>query len=316
MATHIRESDSVVGELRRYILGQLSQQEEERLDRLLMAENDEFLQKVGVSEEVLHDELIEDYVSGKLSDDERTAFEVRLLPSRKIAEQLMVHRALRVGAGDKKRSERLGAWFHPVLSTAPLAACISLLLVAAGWSVYHSAQLQGRLDEAASRQISLTVARESLRSQVDEERQKSDALARELAVAASVLAGTKQGFTSTGSQGIVAVASFILRPGSMRGGGQTARVTIAAGQMLVELKLDVGIDEYPSYRAALYDSRDNELLVAGKVRAVPVRNSVYVPVQVPVQVLGADDYRVSLSGATASGRLVPIDAYPFRVVRR
>ena len=316
--THYKNSGLLEGELRRYILGQLQQQDEERFDQRLMTGDDEFLQEVEEITELLHDELVEDYVSEKLSVAERTAFELRLLPSRKISEKLMLDRALRVVARRKKISlaEHLRGWRHPVLMPAPLAVCTSVLLLAGGWSVHRIGLLQGRLDEAASRQTSLTMAQASLRSQVDAERQKNDALARELAAAVPRLAGTQRGLTSMGAQGIVAVASFILKPGSKRGGGQTTRVAIGSGQILVELKLDVGVDEYPSYRAALYDSSDSELIVEGKIRAVPAGNSVYVPVQLPVQVLRADDYQIRLSGAPASGGFVMIDSYPFRVTRQ
>jgi hypothetical protein len=312
------ERELIERELRRYILGKLTEQDEQSFERRLIAGNDEYLQEVEEIAEVLHDELVEDYISEKLSGAERTAFEQRLLPSPKIGEKLMLDKALRVVAGRKKTSlaERLGAWLHPILRPVPVAVSISLLLMAVGWSVHRIALMQGRLDEAASRQTSLTVAQESLRSEVVKEGQKSDALARELAAAASRLAGTKQGFTSTGIQGMAAVASFVLKPGSKRGSGQTTRVAIASGQILVELKLDVGIAEYPSYRAALYDSRDNELIVAGRLRSVSTGNSVHVPVQLPVQVLRADDYQIRLSGVTANGRMVMIDSYPFRAVRR
>jgi len=97
--THYKNSGLLEGELRRYILGQLTQQDEERFDQRLMTGDDEFLQQVEEMAEVLHDELVEDYISEKLSGAERTAFELRLLPSRKISEKLMLDKALRVVAG-------------------------------------------------------------------------------------------------------------------------------------------------------------------------------------------------------------------------
>ena len=311
-----KHGDPLEVELRRYILGELTEQDEESFERRLMTGNDELLQEAEEFAEVLHDELVEDYLSGRLTGAQRAAFELRLLPSGKIREKLILDKALRAKVrrrNGRSLAERLGAWIRPVLRPVPaLAMCTNLLLLTGfGWSVHRMALLQGRLDEAASRQVRLTAAQESLRSQVDQEHQRNDALAREVAAAAS-----RQRLAPTGGQGLFAVASFILNPGLVRSGGQMAQVAIASGHGLVELKLDVGLDEYPSYRAALHDSSDNELMVASKLRAAPAGRSVYVAVQLPAQVLRADDYQLRLSGVTASGQIVKIDSYPFRVVRR
>jgi hypothetical protein len=210
------------------------------------------------------------------------------------------------------------AWIRPVLRPAPaVAMCASLLLVAlGGWSVYRMALLQDRLDESASRQRLLESAQESLRSQVEGERQRSSTLAQELALAASRLAGMEERVARMGAQGISTVASFILKPGLQRSGGEVTRVAIGPGHSLVELKLDVGLVEYPSYRAALHDSSDNELIVVGALQAVPAGGSVYVAVPLPARILPPDDYQIRLSGVTAAGQIEAIDSYPFRVPRQ
>ena len=310
MEKHNQHSDPLEDELRRYILGELTEQDEELFERRLMAAEDEFLREVDQCAEVLHNELVEDYLAGRLSGAQRAAFEFRLLPSRKIREKLMLDKALRVAAGRRRESlaERLRAWIRPVFQPAPaLAMCAGLLLVAGGgWSVYRMALLQSRLAEA----------QESLRSQVNEERQRSSALARELAAATAFIASMEQRLARMGGQGVSAVASFILKPGLVRSGGEMTRVAIAPLHSLVELKLDVWVDEYPTYRAALHDSSGSELMVAGQLRAVPASGSVQVKVQLPAQVLRADDYQIRLSGVTASGQIVLVDSYPFRVVRQ
>jgi hypothetical protein len=295
-----KNSGPLEDQVRRYILGELTAEEEQEFDQRLMAGDDEFLLEIEEKANVLHDELVEDYLSEKLSRTEKAAFETSLLPSRKIAEKIILDKALRVVSCRQKRSllERIGVWAHPIIQPVPIAVCTGLLLVAGGsWSVYRISALQSQLDQALSSQSSNKVA--SLRSQLAAERKNRQALVEVL---------PQQQLPHVG------VASFILKPGLMRSGGETKQIVIRPEQTLVALKLDVGVAEYATYRAALHDSEDSELVVASKLRAVTAGNSVHVPFNVPAQVLRPDDYQVRLSGLSASKGMVMIDSYPFRVV--
>ena len=314
MKTSQKRGGALEEELKQYILGQLTEQDEERFEQRLMTATDEFLQDVDELTEVLHNELVEDYLAGKLTEAQRSAFERRLLPSPKIGEKLLLAQALRAKVRRSEGvplAERFRAWIGPMLRPAPaLAMCTSLLLVAAGgWAAYRISMLQSRLDQSSSRQRLLEVAQESSHRQVE-------ALTRELASAASRLAGMEQRFAPTGGQGVSAVASFILKPGLLRSGGEVTRVAIGPGLSVVELKIDVGLAEYPSYRAAIHDSGDNELVVVGALQAVPAGGSVYVAVPLPARILRPDDYQIRLRGVTASGQIVAVDSYPFRAVRQ
>jgi hypothetical protein len=309
---------SLEGEIRRYILGELAAQDEQSFDWRLMTGDREFMQEVEDIVEVLHDDLVEDYISAKLSDAEKTAFEVRLLPCPQMREQIMLEKTLRLAAARntrKKRSlsELLGVWIQPIIIPVRAAAlCASLLLAGGGLFVYRIAVLRNSLDNATSHLTAMTVVQKSLRNQVGAERRRSSALTAQL----NLLAEAKQHLPNTGSRTGVAVASFMLMPGSTRSGGQTARVAVGPGQSLVELKLDVGIAEYPRYRAALNDSEDNELIVVGKLDPVVAGRSVYVPLQLPARMLPPDDYRIQLSGVPPGRATVMIDSYPFRVVQQ
>jgi hypothetical protein len=300
---------SFENELRRYMLGQMTQQDEGGFDQRLMTASEDLHQEMCEIAEVLQDELVEDYLSNNLSQAEEEAFEHRLLRSRIIGEKLLLDKALRVNSARKENSlaQRIRAWLVPVLTPALVAVYTTVLLMAGGWLVYRISQLQVQLDATASREATLTVAQETLQSEVKKERLKSEALTQELAFAKSSASGAK------GAQ--PSFAMFVLRPGSNRGSGQTTRISIASGQALIELRLDIGSDMYPSYRAALNDSADSELMLEGKLRAVSKRSGVYVPVQVPAQMLRPDDYQMRLSGERAGGGFVMIDSYTFRVVR-
>jgi hypothetical protein len=305
---------SYEGELRRYLLGEQTEQEEEQFEQRLITGSDELFQEVDEFAEVVQDELVEEYVSGKLTGPQRTAFERRLLSLPNIREKLLVQKALRAAAGRKRSTaERLAAWLRPVLMPVPAwAISATLLLVAGGsWSVYRISVLQARLDEPA-KQVVLTVAPESLRSQVHEEQSGAPAREQTATAVPPVRTEHRMGMMLLSP---VAPASVILQPGLVRSGGPIPQVAIASGQQLVELRLDVGIDEYPRYRAAIHDSADSEIISLSRLRAVPAGSTVFVVVPLPAQVLQVDDYQARLNGVTASGENVRVDSFPFRVVR-
>jgi hypothetical protein len=269
---------------------------------------------------VLHDDLVEEYMSAKLSAAEKSTFEDRLLPCVHVREKLMLEKALRVAAARRKRFrwELLGISIRPVLRPVPAAALSASLLLLAGGGLFTQriTLLRSRLDNATSNLTAMMAAQQSLRNELDAERQRSSALAAELKTAVDRVIETKDVVPNPGARTGVALASFVLMPGSQRSGGQTARIALGPGQSLVELKLDVGIAKYPRYRAALHDSDDNELIIAGKLDPVVAGQRVYVPLQLPARIIPPDDYRIQLSGVAPGQGMVLIDSYTFRVVRQ
>ena len=316
---HKEHSDSLERELKQYILGQLTELEEGRYEERLMSD-DEFFREVEGLAEVVQDELVEDYLSGELTGEQKSAFEQRLPRSSEARAKLSLGRAL-LAIGKRKQprpswGERFRLWTQPLLQPAPaLASGLAFALLAGGaWSVSRVWDLQNQLAQADAQQTLLTAIRESLSRQLEQERQLSSRMTRRFEEADSRLAGLEKSLETVQSRGIAALASFILKPGLQRSGGETTQVPITSGQKLVELKLDLGLDDYQSYRATLYDSSGDEVLAQSKLRAVSSGDNVYVVLQLPTQVLHGDDYQVRLSGVTASRESEMIDRYPFRVV--
>ncbi|MCP5113212.1 MAG: hypothetical protein GY953_20465, partial [bacterium] len=141
MVRRDEHENSLESEMRQYMLGQLSERDEQRFDERVMSD-DEALRQVEELSEVVQDEMVEDYVSGTLNDDDRTAFEQRLLGSSKVRDKLPLSQAL-VGLRKHKAEapnwrQRIQHWMQPVLQPAPAALAASLLIAAVAggtWSV-------------------------------------------------------------------------------------------------------------------------------------------------------------------------------------
>jgi hypothetical protein len=101
-------------DVRRYLLGFMSEAEEARVERAYLA-SDEALEELRVHE----DELIEDYLRGALEPGERAAFERLFLASPRRLERLVFLRALQDRAGGDGRA---AAGRRPVVRPWGLAA--------------------------------------------------------------------------------------------------------------------------------------------------------------------------------------------------
>ena len=87
-------------DLRLWLLGLLPEQDSRSLEERLITDS-EFYEELFIVEE----ELIDDYIAGRLSADERSAFESYFMNSPERQEQFRIANALRVYIDDTKKSE-------------------------------------------------------------------------------------------------------------------------------------------------------------------------------------------------------------------
>ncbi len=116
---HSRLED--VGDLRRYLLGQMSEGEEARVEQAYLA-SDGALEELRARE----DELIEDYLSGVLEPTERDRFERVFLASPARLERLLFLRSLRDRAAEPQATpsapvRREGSWVRIAATLAAVA---------------------------------------------------------------------------------------------------------------------------------------------------------------------------------------------------
>lgn len=115
-------------DLRPWLLGLLPEQESRSVEERLITDS-ELYEEVFIVEE----ELIDDYIAGRLSADERAAFESYFMNSPERQEQFRIANALRVYIGDAKDTESSAEvrsrWPFAAISLAAAA----LVIVALVW---------------------------------------------------------------------------------------------------------------------------------------------------------------------------------------
>ena len=116
-----------LGELRLWLLGLLPEQESRSFEERLITDS-ELYEEVFIVEE----ELIDDYIAGRLSADERTAFESYFMNSPERQEQFRIANALRAYIGDAKEThsttdERRG-WSFAAIGLIAATLVIAVLV--------------------------------------------------------------------------------------------------------------------------------------------------------------------------------------------
>jgi outer membrane murein-binding lipoprotein Lpp len=303
------------------MLGELTELEEQVYEGRLLSE-DEMFREVEELAELVQDEVVEDYLAGELSETERRAFERHQLVCPKIHDMRLVQEALRSYPKRQVRRqalfERLRVWFQPALRpTLALAAALTFLLIAGGiWSRREFGQLSRKLDQASLRSSTLNSKVESLQRELDQERRDRYALSQELVAARSGVARVSQTHESFAPRETGGILSFVLLPGLQRSSGAAARVVLSSGQNVLELKLDIGLDEYVSYQTTVFNSANEMIVEQQHLSAVHIADRVYVLVHLPRPILRDDDYLIILRGVNRNGNVEMVDRFSFRLALR
>jgi hypothetical protein len=314
----------------RYLLGKLPDSEAALLEERYFADD-------GVFDEIetAEDELVDAYVRGSLSAEDRKRFEAKLARSTRLAERVEFARVLSKAASpsrvvsDEPSKASWWQWFFRV-SWAPNAAlssavAVALLLIVLGSPVLlvwlrvrderrlvaeRAAMEQQRrnLEDQLSAQRSNTNKAEA---DLQNSQAKEQQLQQELQAIKEELARTN----TTNTQPALPASIFLFATSSRAPGSRDA-LTVPATASTIELKLVLDSDDYASYQATIKSPDDRELLKRPRLRPSRSGKARIVVLQFPSRLLSSGQYVVSVGGLTPSGSYEPIADYPVRVEKK
>lgn len=297
----------------RYLLGQLSEQEQSGVELRLFADDDLYEHLLAVE-----DDLRYDYAQGRLSELEREAFERRMLgaPADRdrvaFAEAVLEATAARAAARRHAPAASGGLWTAirralewlrtPAVGLAAAAAVVTIAFAA--WLYVET----GRLRSEAAREQSERAARErNLELEIAAERERADRLTNELELERERRAEAERRATPPPAETPDAparpvVASFLLLPGQTRGAGDASnRVAVPAGAERIRLRLVIRADDEPrGYRATILDPNGAEVFRRDGLRPRATSGGREVVVDLPVRALAPDDYELELGSESGS----------------
>jgi hypothetical protein len=291
--------------LARYLLGQLSEEEAERIDDLVSAD-----EEVASRLRAVEDDLVDAYARGTLAEDTREQFQAcyLIVPARR--EKVRFARSLlrRVDASglvssglasSKSASSGLvssrptSSWPQPAWHWA-LAAAAAVLLIASGVLVLQRARVREAPTpaEAATTQDSQAASQEG-------ERPSSDS----------------RGDHPQPAQKLDAVRVALVLVPTTRTERPVATLAEPSGADPVGIQLEQEFNDFPRYQAALIDAVTNQIVWrSDPLEATLARGRSSVSILVPVDLLRPQHYAIALTGLDADGTGKVVGSYAFEVV--
>jgi hypothetical protein len=316
--------------IRRYLLGDCSEEERQEIERRMMTDGG-FVEQVTLFEE----ELIDEYVRGMLPATERENFERYFLSTSEGLEQVkfatLLSRYALSAAGARKQALRETPVTAPRRSILDsLRARVSLpgyafAILAAGFILLTAVLListlrlqhqvdglraqQGKADDQDLReQLSQQQAdAQELREQLKRAQNERDAMAQEL----GALKTSKEPETPQKKTLTVVLASI-----RVRGEGENHRLVIEPGVAQVSFHLVRRNDDYPTYRVSLRQETGEELWAQDGVKAQSRNGRYEIQVSLPVSRLASGNYILKVQGAASQGNYEDAGNYYFQVVKR
>ena len=300
-----------------YILGTLSDEEKARLEESYFVDDAEFEEF-----EIAEEELIDRYVRGELSLQERDQLEKTFARSPRLIQRVQIARVLAsrlapepvtVVETPQPARARLSWWQSlfgsPNASRAPaMAVGFSVLLLLLGGATLFAAYLSLREQsrQIAAQQAVLEQRQRELDQQAADLKAQTDELARRVQVPSETPAPPPQ--VSPTPQASAPVVFLTLSAGVTRsvGGSRTARLRPETSE--VQLTLDLRDTGYPSYRATIINADRGEVFARDGLRQQAAR----LTLRVPAKQLPPGDYYVSVYGGPANESVAD---YPFRIIK-
>ena len=306
-----------------YLLGSLSEPQSVALEAECFADNDTF-ERVAAAE----NDLIDDYLRGKLSPGDHEKFVRHFLASPRRRERVQAARILlqnmssivvadeRVRTSSSGRRPFLSVFRKPDLRMGwVLAGAATLLLLLAGaWLLGETSRLRGQLLQVQAEQSGQLGRQRELEVQLEAERRQNSELSAELASAHDQLAALDTQRDERPPFPTNAL-SFFLSPGFARGSsGEPQTLTVPAGVQSIKLRITLTRSDYQNYRAIVQTPEGAEMWKQN-IRPVKLRSGAAVLLQIPASRFTRNDYILKIIGTTATGEVEDASSYYFRVER-
>jgi type II secretory pathway pseudopilin PulG len=309
----------------RYLLGELSEQEQAALEQSYFRDRNVFNEVLKVESD-----LVDAYARGQLSAEIRERFERSYLNHPARRKRVEFARALTSRIDEREqsvtqpaRSASSVSWWRRLLALVgaqgpplrfAMATIIVLIAVAGVWIFVNTrrqqqreaAQLQARQEEQLRR------AREQVTPQQPTETPKQEERV------AQIPPETSQPSPNSNTNSAPPIVSLALTVGGVRGTDNSATQTLVIphdtpqAQLLLNLK----DDSYPRYRVSLRKIDGAEILTQTNIRPRSTNGGARFVFKVPARLLTSGEYALTLGGITSEGEVDDLSKSLFRVEKK
>jgi hypothetical protein len=310
----------------RYLMGELSEQEQVELEDRAFADQKVLQEILSVEQD-----LIDDYVSGDIPEEKRNGFETHFLASAERRKKFAFAKALAAVVNESRAPvfdvqtgpswrTKLAAFFTRPVTAYSFAAASLLLFVVGSWLVVDRIRLNSQLAQLRSAQESQIAQVRQLEKDLANERLRNDELmanrgttSQETPTPETQPESPQQPRTPT-SPVVVALSLF---PGISRGSNSVPQLSIAKDVSLVRMQIGIDPQEnYRRYRVELSTEKGQRVLAQGNFAARVGSHGRSIALSVPANALGSGQYELALKGITENGTTEDVGFYYFDVVKK
>jgi len=298
--------DHYTEEVRRFLLGELSEEERAAFEDRFLSDEDLSAQAL-----VVEDELIESYLHNELSAQDRKKFETAYLNNPRRRERVVALKAVVAAANAEPqplREKSLSLWarlreyvvFKNAFPRYALAGLALIAMIAAAWLF-----LRSREPHASQ------IAQVDTNSQPTPVTIASPSPAASTSPTPAVTPSLRPTPTPVQQESGPAFASIVLQPTLVRDPAAAKRLVLPATVKLVRLQLNLERNEYKSFLVQITTVEGKSVWQSRTV--TPAGASVAV--SVPASLLPTNDYVIELSGVTSERKRESVASYFFTVLR-
>ena len=302
-----------------FLLGKLTEEETLKMEEDYFSNNSRF-------EEILaaENDLIDDYATGKLSTEDRSRFENRLLLNAHQRRRVQFTRNLFKYAAshplsneDFNSSATKMSWIsavsqlfsnRPLLSLSfSLAALI--VFVGATWFVINRSASEPTENLAKSQTPQISPPRETTNETANNN--QNNATKPETSPSPPKNVQTQPSPKQEKSQKAPVVYALILSPGLTRAEGKNQAFTIPTKTDYVKMQLKFEQGGFNSYHAVLETVEGGQIWSSNKMKAG--KNAKSLAISIPSNFLKKSDYILTLKGITKDGISETVESYAFTI---
>ena len=292
--------------LRKYLLGDMSPEEQEGIELWLMSSEDAYCLL-----EAAEDDLIDDSFAGRLAPRDLDRFQTHFLVAPERQRKLQFSRSFKRAIDAAAQPVRLEfpsrpglldfLRFRPAFVYAT-SALIVILLTGNIWSFLKVAELQRELH--------------SVTDQVTELGRDRDDLKRQLVESQAATLALQAAIPPPKPSTAPVLLAMNLVPGITRSSNEIPTLTLTANASRIRFSLALLDDNFTVYRASLMNADSREIWTESKVVPTVARDGKTIVLNVPAEVLLSGDFSFSLMGVPDSGTPESVARYYFRAVRQ
>jgi hypothetical protein len=320
--------------MKEYLLGELSEPEQAALEVKYFTDPRIFDQVLSAE-----NELVDNYVRGRLSPQSRERFERYYLAHPKRCERVKFAEALTTrldqiegsGPAAKRRAGRLSRWQRLLVALrgqrlmfgVSIAAAL-LVMIGGLWFFIKGRQARQELAQAQAARASqeqregeLTQRERELEQQVASEHSRAEGLAAELEHLKRTGQQAPQTAPTPTSLPAQTFVSLVLPISSVRSGdtGQPPTLVIPPGTVEARLQLKLKENDYPGYRVSLRQVGGAEILNQQGLEPRTTKSGATFTVVVPAHKFATGDYILTLRGVTKDGEITDLSKSIFHVAK-